>query len=81
MFKKNPFLVASLIFGGLALLFLVTATISFAANDNTISNAIANLFKMKPESFTNYTLGQLAVIFTIPAFIFAYRSMEDHNIN
>lgn len=76
MFKKNSFFVASLVFGGLAMLFLLTAAFSLLWHDTTISNAIANLLHMSQESFTNETIGQLSVVLFVPAFIFAYRSLE-----
>lgn len=77
MIKKNPFMIASLIFGGLALLLLITAALSLLWHDTTISNALAKLFHMSQESFTNETIGQLSVVLFVPAFIFAYRSLDN----
>lgn len=79
MFKKNPFLIAALVFGGLALLLLLTAALSLLWHDTTISNALAKLFHVSQESFTNETIGQLSVVLFIPSFIFAYRSLDNQN--
>lgn len=76
MLKKNPFLKAAIVFGALSLILLVIAAVSVVNNDSTVSKAIAGLFKFNTDSFNNATIGQLALVFAIPSFIFAFRSLD-----
>ena len=77
MFKNKPFLVASIFFGGIAVLFFSAAIVSFLGNDNSVCKIIENLIHMKTGSFTNTTLAEIAVICSLPSFIFAFKSYCD----
>ena len=79
MLKGKPFLITSLVFGGLGLIVLILTVISFFCGDNLISAAIGELIHMGTDSFNDATMGQIAVVFFIPAFIFAFRSFADND--
>lgn len=74
MLKRNPFLLASIIFAGLSLLLLVVATVSVVIKDDTVCSALISLFHLQEKSITNSTLAQFSVILAVPSFIFAYKA-------
>ena len=77
MIKGKAFLISAIVFGGLGLIVLVLTVISFFCGDNLISSAIATALGLDKESFTDATMGQIAVVFCIPTFIFAFRSLYE----
>ncbi len=77
MFKGKPFLVASVIFGGLGLIMVVLTVISFFSGDQLISGAVSSVLHLGPDTFTDSTMAQIAVVLFLPTFIFAYRSFSD----
>ena len=77
MIKGKPFLISAIVFGGLGLIVLVLTVISFFCGDNLISSGIATMLGLDKESFTDATMGQIAVVFCIPTFIFAFRSLAE----
>ena len=76
--KSKPFFIASLVFGGIGLTILVVAVISFFCGDNVISGAIGGLMHLNTASFNDSTMAQIAVVFFIPTFIFAFRFFVDN---
>ena len=77
MFKEKPFLLASVIFGGLGLIMLILTVISFFCGDQLISGAICSMLNLEKDAFTDATMAQIAVVLFLPTFIFAYRSFAD----
>ena len=75
--KNRPFLVASLVFGLIGLALLVIAGISFMADSNAFAKAIASIMNSDPKSLSNALIAELGVVFLVPSFIFAYRSLVD----
>lgn len=75
--KGKPFLIAALVFGGLGIIMLILTAISFFCGDNLISYAIARALLLDSSSFSDATMGQMAVVLFIPSFIFAFRSFAD----
>ena len=79
MLKNKPFFIAAIVFGSLSLLFTLVAALSFLMGDNTLSHAVPSLLHLEANTFTNATFGQLAVVLSIPSFIFAFRSISDES--
>ena len=77
MLKNKPFLIAAIVFGTLGILVLILTAISFFEGDNLISGAIGSLLGLDKESFRDSTMAQIAVVFFIPTFIFAFRALAD----
>ena len=77
--KNKPFLISAIVFGGLGLLVLLLTVISFFEGDNLISGAIASLLNLSKDSFNDATMAQVAVVFFIPTFIFAFRTLADED--
>ena len=75
--KNKPFLVASLVFGLIGLAFLVIAGISFMSDSDVFSKAVASIMNSDPKSVSNALIAELGVVFLVPSFIFAYRSLVD----
>lgn len=75
--KNKPFLTASLIFGIIGIALLTAAGISFMADSDLIANAVSSLLKMDEKSISNAVIAELGVVFLVPSFIFAYRSILD----
>lgn len=75
--KNKPFLVASLVFGLIGLAFLVIAGISFMSDSDVFSKAVASIMNSDPKSVSNALIAELGVVFLVPSFIFAYRSLID----
>ncbi len=79
MFKGKPFLIASLVFGGLGIIVLVLTVVSFFCGDQLISSAISSMLNLEKGAFTDTTMAQIAVVLFLPTFIFAYRSFADND--
>ena len=77
--KSKPFLIASFVFGGLGLLVLIMTVVSFFSGEALISRGIGSLLGLDKNSFSDATMGQIAVVFFIPAFVFAFRSFADND--
>lgn len=76
--KSRPFLIAALGFGGIGVIVLILTIISFFCGDNLISAAIGGGLGLGTDSFNDATMGQISVVFFIPAFIFAFRCFADN---
>lgn len=74
MLKKNPFLLASVIFGSLSLILLIIASVSLVINDTTVCKALTSLLRLNENAINNSTLAQFSIILSIPSFIFAFRA-------
>lgn len=77
MMKDKPFLIASIVFGGIGLALLAIASVSFLANSTAVATAVGSIFNMNKDTVSNATLAELAIVFTIPSFIFAYKTLVD----
>ena len=75
--KNKPFLTASLIFGIVGIALLTIAGVSFMANSNVISDAVSSFLHVDSKSLSNAVIAELGVVFLVPSFIFAYRSILD----
>ena len=75
--KNKPFLIASLIFGIIGIALLTIAGVSFMANSTLISDALSSFLNIDKKSFSNAIIAELGVVFLVPSFIFAYRSILD----
>ncbi len=74
MLKNRPLLIAALIFGGIGLLLIITATIIYIDGSKTIYNAIASLLGMPIGKITTASVCQFGTIFEIAAFVLGYKS-------
>ena len=75
--KNKPFLTASLIFGIVGIALLTIAGVSFMANSTLISDAVSSFLHVDSKSLSNAVIAELGVVFLVPSFIFAYRSILD----
>ena len=75
--KNKPFLTASLIFGLIGIALLTVAGVSFMANSTLVSDAVSSLLHVDSKSLSNAVIAELGVVFLVPSFIFAYRSILD----
>lgn len=75
--KNKPFLTASLIFGLIGLALLVIAGLSFMTASNVFAKAVASIMNSDPKNISNALIAELGVVFLVPSFIFAYRSILD----
>ncbi len=75
--KNKPFLTASLIFGLIGIALLATAGVSFMVNSTLISDAVSSFLHVDSKSLSNAVIAELGVVFLVPSFIFAYRSILD----
>lgn len=77
MFKDRPFLLMSVIFGGIGVGFLIVAAISFLGDGNSIIDVIAGLFHLSRQSLGDESIAMLGCILMIPSFIFAAKAVSD----
>ena len=75
--KNKPFLTASLVFGLIGIALLAVAGISFMTDSNAFAKAIASIMNSDPKSISDALIAELGVVFLVPSFIFAYKSMVD----
>ena len=75
--KNKPFLTASLVFGLIGIALLAVAGISFMTDSNAFAKAIASIMNSDPKSISDALIAELGVVFLVPSFIFAYRSLVD----
>lgn len=75
--KNKPFLIASIVFGGAGLLLILISAAIFLTKDISFCDNLGKLLGIKAGTLNNSTLAELASIFCIPAFIFAYKALQD----
>ena len=71
--KNKPFLIAAMVFGGIGLFILLVSALIFLTKNTSICT---NLGKLLGTSISTSTLAELAAVFFMPAFVFAYKSFS-----
>lgn len=69
--KNKPFLIAALVFGSIGLLLLVASALIFLTKNTSIC---FNLGRLLGTTVTTSSISELAAVFFMPAFVFAYKS-------
>lgn len=69
--KNKPFLNAAIVFGCIGLFLLFVSALIFLTKNTSLCT---NLGKLLGTSITSSTIAELAAVFFMPAFVFAYKS-------
>lgn len=69
--KNKPFLNAAIVFGCIGLFLLFVSALIFLTKNTSLCT---NLEKLLGTSITSSTIAELAAVFFMPAFVFAYKS-------
>lgn len=71
--KNKPFLIAAIVFGCIGLFLLFASALIFLTKNTSICT---NLGKLLGTSISASTISELAAVFFMPAFVFAYKSFS-----